>query len=796
MHIPFEDEVVIERYSDSATSYVVLDTSVMAVYKQLYRAAKAKSKLKLRVAVPPKETVVPVATVEDETESPASPEEEKQQQPQEPEQKDEVPPPETTATSLPTLQDQLTRLKEMQATLQKDGEMLHEQRRRFMDRIAGTGSAEETVSAPACTRSVGTLRRGSLHHRLAGAQFAVCCNSCDKNIPAEHWHCSTCEDGDFDLCQPCVEQGATCHSVDHTLAKRTMQNGQLINCQSEPRTQAKVAEDESEAKEDSVADVRQVDFIAPLPITTEASPFTTKRTCNCCVDELPEKAFLHCQSCDDYDLCQPCFSKGIHGHHPGHGFAPAVAGTSLPQTIKVKLAPGRNQIHQAICDGCEKHITGVRHKCLDCPDWDYCVDCHQEARKTHAKHRFVPIYEPLSEPFSCLTTQAVHPGICCDGPLCSMTKGFPSYIRGVRYKCAVCNDVDFCANCEASPHNKHNKTHPLIKFNTPVRHVSVTTTGEHQDGQTLPLMGDRCHGQTLPLGRPRPSSISPARTVVDVKPQRAPDVVQVEHIEYSEAAKTLGSGVTVTQVRPTPKGTGKSSQTSSLQKDIDENRLRATFVRESVADCTIFPPNHVFEQTWVLRNDGDVAWPAGCSIKYVGGSYMGLPPSTHPASVSDLVSASESTVCYGALPPGEEFAFTVLLRTPHHNGRMTSYWRLTSQDGHKLGDRLWCHVTVRDVEAESKTAPVNQEVAETQTKEEAKTEDVSVDASQMIFPKLEKESPVASVHQETKSSSAKSEMSETPKSPIEQSDNDWDDYVLDTDEEYDILDSSDEDFSR
>ena len=42
---------MIERYSDSAAAFVLLDSSNMAVYKQLYRAAKAKSKLKLRVTM-------------------------------------------------------------------------------------------------------------------------------------------------------------------------------------------------------------------------------------------------------------------------------------------------------------------------------------------------------------------------------------------------------------------------------------------------------------------------------------------------------------------------------------------------------------------------------------------------------------------------------------------------------------------------------------------------------------------------------------------------------------------------
>lgn len=49
--IPDDQTVVFERYSDSAGSYVILDPKNPAVYKQLYRAAKAKLKLRFKATI-------------------------------------------------------------------------------------------------------------------------------------------------------------------------------------------------------------------------------------------------------------------------------------------------------------------------------------------------------------------------------------------------------------------------------------------------------------------------------------------------------------------------------------------------------------------------------------------------------------------------------------------------------------------------------------------------------------------------------------------------------------------------
>ena len=39
LHLPLDAKVMMERYSDSAAAYVMLDPANASVYKQLYRAA-------------------------------------------------------------------------------------------------------------------------------------------------------------------------------------------------------------------------------------------------------------------------------------------------------------------------------------------------------------------------------------------------------------------------------------------------------------------------------------------------------------------------------------------------------------------------------------------------------------------------------------------------------------------------------------------------------------------------------------------------------------------------------------
>ncbi|KAM0366573.1 hypothetical protein ACHAO7_006056 [Fusarium culmorum] len=817
LHIPADVEVAFERYSDSAASFVLLELGNIPIYKQLYRAAKAKSKLKIRVTVKeqPKTTVPKPVTVEDEPESSASAPvpvnvdeslreivetvEEASLAPT-PAAEAPAPTPASDVTPPETILPVRSLSRTYNAALLQDAARYvepHDFRKEFENRLPNftDRSSMSQFSPPTFNlakdqQPINFLPKSSAPPSFAcpivcpatGTSFAVCCNSCEKNIPNGHYHCSTCDDGDFDLCQSCVDQGITCHGRDHWLIKRSTIDGQLV--QSTTETIAPKPKPKAEVKVETTVEtkVEPMPHHVPLPKALyEPLPASfalpgIMRTCNCCVQEHPEAEFLHCRMCEDFDLCQSCFARDSHGHHPKHSFAPAVKGTKMPGHIEVKMSPGRNHMHHAICDGCDQNIFGIRYKCLDCPDWDYCDNCIKTVKISHPNHRFAPIYESLID-FRRRAPAAVHIGICCDGPLCNGRNAYPSYIRGTRYKCAICNDLDFCANCEASPDNKHNVTHPLIQFKTPVRAVSVTSTGETPEGMRMPEMGDRqtISKATETMPAVRSNSINAVRTIVDVKPSEpAPAKVTVKTPEPKIPE----------EASPIPEPTPEPIRAPQAE-------LKGVFVRETIPDGSILAPNHNFEQTWTLRNEGNENWPAGCSVRFVSGDYMGHVDSNHPAGISELMSASESTVCYAPLGPGQEFPFTVLLRTPTRPGKVISYWRLTTPTGEKFGHRLWCDVNVRVVKEEPKTKPEPEVKEEEITPvEETKHEDESQASSQMIFPKLDKESPMASMHE-----AAVPVPVEEPKRSVN-IDDEWDysEEGFMTDEEYDILDASDEEY--
>ncbi|KAH6641675.1 hypothetical protein F5144DRAFT_564552 [Chaetomium tenue] len=818
LNMPSNTEAIFERYSDSGGAYVLLDQANVAVYKQLYRAAKAKHKLKLRVTI----TRRPWEDEEAQGPKPASvtdePEEENHPtvepayaecEPEQPTTSDPMP-----AAAEPEYEPEQPVMSDpMPAAAKPKSEP---EQPATSDPMPTTAAAAAAAKRDLEFAEIDAANKTQFEHILRNqsdapppappcnvdcpaihTNYAVCCNSCDETIPDAHYHCSTCDDGDFDLCQTCVNQGVTCKGPNHWLIKRFVVSGVIINSTTErlyPKPKPK--------KSTPPGIVPSAERIIPV---FNDNVYSTMRTCNCCVQELPEAEFAHCTSCEDFDLCRSCFAKNRHGHHPRHAFVPAVEGTRFDNEITRRLPAGRGQAHNAICDGCDKGVQGVRHKCLECPDWDYCSDCVVNAGFIHPGHRFVPIYEPLEYDSGVrirTMNRPVHVGICCDGPLCSSARANSAYIVGDRFKCAVCDDTDFCASCEASPANSHNRTHPLIKFKSPVRHVSVTTTGENLNGRQMPVMGDR------------PRARSPAPNTQAVNTSLPPSVHESLETAVNEPIPKAETSACAPEPVPSP------PKDRSDEKPVSAKDLVATFVRDTVQDGTVFGLDHVFEQTWVLRNSGNVAWPAGCSVKFVGGDYMGHLDSNHPAATRDVEFSCESTICYAPIQPGEEFPFTVLLRTPSRAGRMVSNWRLSTQDGDRFGHRLWCDIVVekpktvteapgmvshtqsnpKGKEVLRREPEVKPELEEPEVKSkleepEAKPEpELKPEHSQMIFPKLEKESPVASVHEGSKAVSVSAQEDEYE----DCEDSEWvgsEDAFLSDEEEYDILDASDEEFN-
>ncbi|OBT87472.1 hypothetical protein VE02_03614 [Pseudogymnoascus sp. 03VT05] len=800
LQIPESQEAIFERYSDSAADFVTLDPDNASVYKQLYRAAKAKLKLRLKVTIIDQEDKEPVkpkqATVEDEVASP-------------------VAAPQLISVDTPLLSTDMSSPHKADVgahAFPSYGEYLKDLTFNFKGEIVAANEIAAAAAAPAPSAPApgttpptpvsvtsvpvassptsqtipitrGAAARDKWYAELAnlteerraalrsnrqspGASlqdhmnnYSVYCNDCNIPIPDMnmHMHCDVCDNGDYDLCLVCMDMGRSCPGENHWMIKRFVKNGRAMNSDTKTHPQKASPSNVSKATLVEVEEPKAVEAEEPKKVVVGSI-----RTCNSCIQEYPENRFVTCVDCEDFDLCIPCNDKVQHGHNPKHTFAPAAADSKLGSLTKALLNPGRNVSHQAICDGCDKYIYGVRHKCLDCPDWDFCQTCVPNAEFIHPRHRFVPIYESIALHTRTFTNTAIHYGIYCDGPLCA-TKSLN--IRGDRYKCAVCDDTDFCASCEASPNNVHNRTHPLIKFKTPIRNVSVTTMGDHDNGKPMPVMGDRCRRPISKSTETNTCSSANAatqvQTVAEVRPTAEVKTEKVES-KTKEAPKAVES----------EKAPVKS-----------EDELVATFVRDAVPDGTVLAPGAVFEQTWILRNTGTAAWPAGCTVKFVGGDNMCAVDPEHPASVHELVSAAESTTCYTEVAPGQEHGFTVLMRTPNKTGKVISYWRLTGPDGYKFGHRLWCDVLVDGASAVVK-------------EEEVGKEEEVLEKSQMIFPTLEKESPVSSVYEQRAASPAPAPAPEDDfvdfTSETHEDDLTEDGFL--TDEEYDILDASDEEF--
>jgi next-to-BRCA1 protein 1 len=527
--------------------------------------------------------------------------------------------------------------------------------------------------------------------------WSVFCNACDKPMGNEHYHCNVCDDGDYDLCETCVTAGIHCLGESHWLIKRFVKNGQVINSTTEklvPKTKPAAQPCQPEMP-GAFMDEKKFD---------EESEEEPSRTCNSCVKgkqearthkskangslEFPDNRFVTCTDCDDYDLCIPCHEGNKHGHHPGHAFKPTTANAVGP-LAEFLCAPGRNVKHAALCDGCDKPIFGVRHKCLNCPDWDYCAECHKNAAFIHPLHRFAPIYDPISMPRQ---YSARHVGIYCDGPLCQNKH---DYIQGVRYKCAICHDTDFCDNCEAYPHNKHNRTHPMIMFKTAVRGVGITTMVEDKNGANLAAMGDRQPSKTAAK-----NTASQVQTIVDLKPAEVFKPMK-EKIEIKDLlTEPIQEKIKVEDLLASPIQEPIHVVPKVLTPQVDVSQLRAEFVRETVPDCSLMKPEQTFVQVWTLRNPGPAAWPAGCSVRYTGGDNMLNVDKKNPSSTQELAAATETNIIARPVEVGEEIAFRVPLKAPQNMGTKISYWRLKSADGQAFGHRLWCHINVVDQEIE------------------------------------------------------------------------------------------------
>lgn len=367
--------VIFERYSDSANGYVILDPTNPTVFKTLVRAAKAKLKLRLRANV-----------------SLSSKDQENTESKRE-SAEDVIPKLSGSSTSM--------RAAGRPVVVPIRGSTAFDQRSvgpgifQFREPVSTEKKPEvgETDEAPVphpfvasskgklvCSMPVaqmltspdffGELAAHGKEHELAlrakeaprAPTWSVYCNECDIAMNNIHFHCSLCEDGDYDLCQSCVANGKLCRGEGHWLIKRSIVDGNIVASTTErlpPKTRTQPVPAQTIPAVDEKTDNVGAERDMPGAFTDDArtlaeEPEGTFRTCNNCIIGLPDHEFVTCGVCDDFDLCRRCYVADKHGHHPAHHFAPAAPAAKLSPVEEALLAAGRNIRHNAICDGCEK----------------------------------------------------------------------------------------------------------------------------------------------------------------------------------------------------------------------------------------------------------------------------------------------------------------------------------------------------------------------------------------------------------------------------------------------------------
>ncbi|KAG7399314.1 hypothetical protein PHYBOEH_009116 [Phytophthora boehmeriae] len=107
-------------------------------------------------------------------------------------------------------------------------------------------------------------------------------------------------------------------------------------------------------------------------------------------------------------------------------------------------------------------------------------------------------------------------------------------------------------------------------------------------------------------------------------------------------------------------------------------------------DGTVLTPGEPFDKVWKLRNGGPNKWPIGAMLSCVGGDKMQAPESVLIPSVL----------------PGKSIDVSLRMVAPAKPGRYTGYWRLSTADGNRFGQRLWVDINVMEAEQTEATKEI------------------------------------------------------------------------------------------
>jgi len=234
----------------------------------------------------------------------------------------------------------------------------------------------------------------------------------------------------------------------------------------------------------------------------------------------------------------------------------------------------------------------------------------------------------------------IHQRVICDG--CQAAP-----IVGIRYKCSVCEDFDYCEKCEQNIEHPH----PFLKIKDPKHRPRAIITVLEED---LPAEGNQL-GKVISehLGNLSKGAAQQASKIVNGLAEKffkGPEKVEEPKIEEPKIEVPQAEEVKIEEVQP------------QVEKPKEVSPLNVSFVKEI---CTI--PSKItvndkaIYKTISVKNTGKVEWPHGTMVRNVAG-----------------VKGQDTKVVQ--LAPGKEFSCILIIENPNEAGTFSSVWALVYPD--------------------------------------------------------------------------------------------------------------------
>ncbi|EJD41223.1 hypothetical protein AURDEDRAFT_115589 [Auricularia subglabra TFB-10046 SS5] len=196
------------------------------------------------------------------------------------------------------------------------------------------------------------------------------------------------------------------------------------------------------------------------------------------------------------------------------------------------------------CSICSTSLAMRRYKCASCQNFNLCRACYSQVHEIHPSHAFLVVPEkqqvprvqvnlneslpkskaPRASMLSMTSTigeeeSLTHPDVKCAHCM--------QDIVGARFHCAICDNIDICANCESaglpgnltSADGGHDYSHIMIKIPYPLNNKEVQTASQ----RALTLWTRRDSRHITRKSRSRSEYSSHARTVVGTPAPPMPD---------------------------------------------------------------------------------------------------------------------------------------------------------------------------------------------------------------------------------------------------------------------------------